>query len=158
MIVPNFVVFLKLLDRKFNGGSKNVFKSVIFLLQVGFTGDSLFDFPFKQCFCLTFLEFLVRNFRKQYGDGNVYRDGLKLGYREKFFFHYTTLKTIYFSMHCRENVPFPWKRTFKSKKVNVVRINHLNELCLMMVGYKTEFFLYSQHKFNNTFSDTKPRW
>jgi len=28
-----------LLDRKFNGDSKNVLKTVIFSLQVGFTGD-----------------------------------------------------------------------------------------------------------------------
>jgi len=35
------------LDGKFNGDSKNVLKTVIFLLQVGFTGDFVPDCPFK---------------------------------------------------------------------------------------------------------------
>jgi len=51
LIVPNFVMFLKILDRKFNEDSKNVLKTVIFLLQVGFTGDFILDCPFKLCFC-----------------------------------------------------------------------------------------------------------
>jgi len=51
LTVPNFVVFLRLLDRKFNENSKNVLKIVIFLLQVGFTGDFVSDCPFKLCFC-----------------------------------------------------------------------------------------------------------
>jgi len=37
--VPNFVVFFRLLDRKFNENFKNVLKTVIFLVQVGFIGD-----------------------------------------------------------------------------------------------------------------------
>jgi len=35
-------------DRKFND-SKKVLKTVIFILQVGFTGDSVFDYLFKPC-------------------------------------------------------------------------------------------------------------
>jgi len=35
-------VFMSL-DRKFNGNSKNVLKTVIFSLQVGFTGDFVLD-------------------------------------------------------------------------------------------------------------------
>jgi len=37
--ILNFVMFLTILDRKFNEDSKNVIKTVIFSLQVGFTGD-----------------------------------------------------------------------------------------------------------------------
>jgi len=36
LTVPNFVVFFRLLDRKFNENSKNVFNTVIFSLQRGF--------------------------------------------------------------------------------------------------------------------------
>jgi len=39
LTVPKFVVFFRLLNRKFNEDSKNVLKTVIFLLQVDFTGD-----------------------------------------------------------------------------------------------------------------------
>jgi len=39
LTVSNFVVFFKSLDRKYNEDYKNVFKSVIVLLQEGFTGD-----------------------------------------------------------------------------------------------------------------------
>jgi len=46
----NFVVFFRLLNRKFNDNSKNVLKVVIFLLQVGFTGDFIPDCYFKLCF------------------------------------------------------------------------------------------------------------
>jgi len=51
MIVQHFVVFLRLLDDKFTYNSKNVLKTVIFLLQVNFTGDFVSDSPFKPCFC-----------------------------------------------------------------------------------------------------------
>jgi len=55
LTVLNFVVFFMLLDRKFNEDSKNVLKTVIFVLQVGFTdnfvpdclsGNSNFDTTF----------------------------------------------------------------------------------------------------------------
>jgi len=39
-----------LLDRKLNEDSKNVLKTVIFSLQVGFTGDFVADCPLKLCF------------------------------------------------------------------------------------------------------------
>jgi len=39
-----------LLNRKFNGDSKNVLKTVIFLPQVGFTRYFVFNCPFKLCF------------------------------------------------------------------------------------------------------------
>jgi len=39
-----------LLDRKFNEDSKNVVKTVIFLLQVSFTGDLVPVSTFKLCF------------------------------------------------------------------------------------------------------------
>jgi len=39
-----------LLDRKFNEDFKNVLKTVIFSLQVGFTGDFVLDSSFKLCF------------------------------------------------------------------------------------------------------------
>jgi len=43
-------VFLMLLDRKFNENSKNVLKTVIFLLQVSFTGDFVPYCSFKPSF------------------------------------------------------------------------------------------------------------
>jgi len=46
-----FLFFLRLLDRKFNEDSENVLKTVIFLFQVGLTGDFVSDCPFKLCFC-----------------------------------------------------------------------------------------------------------
>jgi len=49
LTVPNFVVFFRLLDRKFNEDFKNVLKTVIFSLQVGFTGDFAPDSP-SNCF------------------------------------------------------------------------------------------------------------
>jgi len=39
-----------LLDRKFNGDSKNVLKTVIFSLQVDFIGDFVADCLFKLSF------------------------------------------------------------------------------------------------------------
>jgi len=48
--VPNFVVFFRLLNTKFNEDSKNVLKTVIFLLQVGFTANFVPDCFFKLCF------------------------------------------------------------------------------------------------------------
>jgi len=45
LTVPNFLVFLRLLDRKFNEDLKNVLKTVIFLLQVAFTGDFVPNCP-----------------------------------------------------------------------------------------------------------------
>jgi len=50
LTIPNFVVFFRLLDRKFNEESKSVFKTVIFSLQVSFTGDFVPDCPFKLSF------------------------------------------------------------------------------------------------------------
>jgi len=47
--VPNFIVFFRLLNRKFNGDSKNVHKSVALSLQVGFTGNFVLDYSFKLC-------------------------------------------------------------------------------------------------------------
>jgi len=38
------------LDRKFNEDSKNMLKTVIFLLQVGFTSYFTLDCLFKLCF------------------------------------------------------------------------------------------------------------
>jgi len=46
LTVPNFVVFLRLLDGKFNEDFKNVLKTVIFLLQVE-TGNFVLDCHFK---------------------------------------------------------------------------------------------------------------
>jgi len=51
LTVPYIAVFFRLLDRKFNEDSKNVLKTVIFPLQVGFTNDFVPDCPFKLCFC-----------------------------------------------------------------------------------------------------------
>jgi len=45
LTVPNLVI-----DKRFNGDSKNVLKTVIFLLQVGFTGDFVSDCAFILCF------------------------------------------------------------------------------------------------------------
>jgi len=50
LTLPDFVVLLTLLDKKFNKDSKNVLKTVIFSLQVGFTGDFVADCPVKLCF------------------------------------------------------------------------------------------------------------
>jgi len=47
LTVPNFVVSFMSLDRKFNEDSKNVLKTIIFLFQVGFTSDFVFDCLFK---------------------------------------------------------------------------------------------------------------
>jgi len=49
--VPNLVVYFRFLNRKFNENFKNVLKTIIFLLQVGFTGNFTPDCLFKQCFC-----------------------------------------------------------------------------------------------------------
>jgi len=51
LTVLNFVVFFRLLNRKFYEEFKNVLKTVIFSLQVGFTDDFVSDCPFKLCFC-----------------------------------------------------------------------------------------------------------
>jgi len=45
-----FCSVFRLLNRKFNKHSKNVLKTVIFLLQVGFTRDFVPDCSFKLCF------------------------------------------------------------------------------------------------------------
>jgi len=50
LTVANFEVFFRLLNRKFNENSKNVLKMVIFLLQVGFISNFVFDCTFKLCF------------------------------------------------------------------------------------------------------------
>jgi len=50
LTIPNFVVFFRLLDKKFNEDSKNVLKIVIFLPQRDFTGDFNPDCPFKLYF------------------------------------------------------------------------------------------------------------
>jgi len=47
LTVPNFVVIFMLLDRKFDEDSKNVLKTVIFSLQVGFTSGFVPDCPIK---------------------------------------------------------------------------------------------------------------
>jgi len=46
-----FSVFFRLLDRKFNEDSKNVLKTALFSLQVGFASDFVPDCLFKLCFC-----------------------------------------------------------------------------------------------------------
>jgi len=51
LTVLNFALFFMSLDRKFDEDSKNMLKTVIFLLQVGFTGNFVSDCPFKLCFC-----------------------------------------------------------------------------------------------------------
>jgi len=43
LIVPNFVVFFREVDMKFNEDSKNVLKTVIFSLQVSFKIDFVPD-------------------------------------------------------------------------------------------------------------------
>jgi len=43
LIVLNLVVFLQVIDMKFNEDSENVLKTVIFLFQMGFTSDFVFD-------------------------------------------------------------------------------------------------------------------
>jgi len=48
--LPDFVMFFMSLDRKFNEDSKNVLTTVIFSLQVGFTGDFVPDCSYKLCF------------------------------------------------------------------------------------------------------------
>jgi len=50
LTVPNFVMFLMSLDNKFSEDSKNVLKTLIFILKVDFTRDFLPDCPFKKCF------------------------------------------------------------------------------------------------------------
>jgi len=50
LTVLNFVAFFRLLVRKINEDSKNVVKTVIFSLQVSFTGDFVSGCPFKLCF------------------------------------------------------------------------------------------------------------
>jgi len=50
LTVLNFVVFFMVLNRKFNEDSKNVLRTVIFSLQVGFTGDFVPECPSKLCF------------------------------------------------------------------------------------------------------------
>jgi len=43
-------VFLKLQNRKINDDSKNVLKTIIFLLEEGFTRDFIIDCLYKLCF------------------------------------------------------------------------------------------------------------
>jgi len=43
LIVPKFVVFFRLMDRKFNKDSKNMLKTVIFSLQVDLTSNFVPD-------------------------------------------------------------------------------------------------------------------
>jgi len=59
-------VYFMSLDRKFNGDSKNVLKTVIFFLEVGFTGDFVPDCLFKldfwqftPLFSLTLYDFVI---------------------------------------------------------------------------------------------------
>jgi len=47
LTVPNFVVFFRLSDRKFNEESNSVLKTVIFSLQVCFTNGFVPDCLFK---------------------------------------------------------------------------------------------------------------
>jgi len=47
LTVPNFEMFFMLLNRKFNKDPKNVLKTVICSLQMGFTGDFVTDCPLK---------------------------------------------------------------------------------------------------------------
>jgi len=49
LTVLDFALYFMSLDKKFKDDSKNVLKTVIFLLQVGFTGDFVSDCPFKLC-------------------------------------------------------------------------------------------------------------
>jgi len=48
--VLSFVVFFRILNRKFNENFKSVLKTLIFLLQVGFISDFVLDCPFKLSF------------------------------------------------------------------------------------------------------------
>jgi len=50
LTVLDFAVFFMSLDGKFNEESKNVLKTVTFLLQVCFTGGFVLDCSFKLCF------------------------------------------------------------------------------------------------------------
>jgi len=50
LTVPNFVVFFRLLGRKFNEDSKNVLKTIIFSLQISFMGNFVSDCLFILCF------------------------------------------------------------------------------------------------------------
>jgi len=50
LTVLNFVVFFMLLHRKFNADSKNVLKTVIFSLPVGFPRDFVPECLYKLCF------------------------------------------------------------------------------------------------------------
>jgi len=43
LIVPNFDLFFRLLDKKFNEDFKNILKAAIFLLQMDFTEDFVSD-------------------------------------------------------------------------------------------------------------------
>jgi len=51
LAVPNFVVFFRLSDMKFDKDSKNVLKTIFFLLQVVFIGNFVPDCSYKLCFC-----------------------------------------------------------------------------------------------------------
>jgi len=67
LTLHDFVVFFIALDRKFNEDSKNVLKTKIFLLQLGFTGNFvpdcqnvfLADQTLTIIFCLTLHDFVV---------------------------------------------------------------------------------------------------
>jgi len=48
--LPNCTVFFRLLNRNLNEDSKNMLKTVIFLLQVSFPGVFVADSLFKLCF------------------------------------------------------------------------------------------------------------
>jgi len=50
LTVPNLIMFFRLLHRKFNEDFKNVLKTLIFSLQMGFTGDFVLDCLSKLCF------------------------------------------------------------------------------------------------------------
>jgi len=50
LTVPNFVMLFRLLDGKFNEESKNVLKTVIFFLQVCYTGDFVAGLSFQTAF------------------------------------------------------------------------------------------------------------
>jgi len=68
VVVLNFVVFLRLLDRKFNKDFKNVLKTVNFLLQVGLTSNFVSDCQTvtaeklqKSGFRKVFLQYYIEN-------------------------------------------------------------------------------------------------
>jgi len=48
LTLPDFVVLFDVLDRKFNEDSNNVFKTVIFSLQVDFAGHFFPDYPLNR--------------------------------------------------------------------------------------------------------------